>query len=154
MKKILFEKPFRPFFTTGVVAAGIAIFLRYVHPGSILSVTVYNEDYAVENFRIWTWFSASIFFLATIYYAISKTKLKTQKWLIVSHYIFILLFLLFFVLFSSFNNPDVQKLTEGVPLSILISVYGTIFIADAAFLLLGILFFLLNIVSLKKDKLN
>lgn len=150
MKKILLEKSYQPFFGTGLFAAVIALFLKIVHPESTFDVSIYNMDLVVLNSKVWFVFSLYLFFLSGVYYVISRTKLKPKHWLVVSHYVFIVLFLVFFGFFSAFESRDVQSLIEGIPLSTMITVYGTIFLADVLFFFIGVLLLFVNLFSLRK----
>jgi len=150
MKRIIFGKPYQPFFITGVIALVISLYFRTAHPGSLFDISVYNTDFVISNSRIWFLFSAYLFFLSLIYYIISKGKLKTKRWLVISHYIFIVSFLVFFAIFSAFGNRDVRRLIADIPAITLITVYGTIFFIDVALFLFGLLFLIINLFSLKK----
>jgi len=152
MKKIEFEKLYIPFLITGLFSLAFALFFKIFYPDSIFDVSIYNTDYSVANSRIWFWFSVYLLFLAVVYFAISKAKLKTKFWLVISHYIFIALFLFFFIVFSAFENREFQKIVSKVPLITLISVYSIIFITDAILFFLGVLFLFINILSLRRDK--
>ena len=152
MKKLLFERSFQPFFVTGLASAVIALFLKIIHPESLFDISIYNSDYTIANYKIWFLFSLYLFSLSAIYYAVSKAKLKTKSWLMVSHYTFIVLFLIFFVLFSAFGSSDMQKLMTNVPLSTFLGIYAIIFVVDAVLFFLGILFLIINLFSLKRNK--
>jgi len=154
MKRLFFEKAYQPFVLTGLIALCIAIFFKGAYPDSVFDLSVYNKDYSIFTSRIWFLFVGYLFFLALIYFIISKTKLKTKRWLVISHYIFIVLFLVFFIIFSSFSNPGVQEMLAGIPLITLISVYGIIFLFDGVFFILGLLFLFINLFSLKKNNIK
>jgi len=154
MKKILLQKPYMPFLVTALFAIAIAVIFKGIFPHERLDVSIYNEDYSISQSRIWFLFTAYLFFLAGIYFVISRAKLRIKRSLVISHYVFITLFLSFFVIFSVFSTPAVQRLISGFPLSTLITVYGIIFIADAFFFSLGIILLFVNLFSLKKDKIK
>ncbi|MGZ4090252.1 MAG: hypothetical protein ACXVNO_05995, partial [Bacteroidia bacterium] len=145
MKKRLLEKSYQPFFGTGLFAAVIALFLKIIHPESIFDVSIYNMDIVIPNSKVWFVFSLYLFFLAGIYYVISRSRLRSKHWLVISHYVFIILFLVFFAFFSAFESRDVQNLIGGIPLSTLITIYGTIFLADVLFFFIGLLLLFVNL---------
>jgi membrane-bound ClpP family serine protease len=122
-----------------------------VHPDSVFDVSLYDWDFSIATSRIWFLFAGYIFFLAFIYFVISRTKLKSKKWIVITHYTFILLFLVFFSVFLSFANPSVQSLIGRMPFSALITIYGVIFVTDVALFFLGIIFLLLELFSLRKN---
>jgi hypothetical protein len=152
MRKLLFERSFQPFFVTALVSAIIALFLKTIHPESLFDISIYNSDYTIANYKIWFLFSLYLFSLSAIYYSIDKAKLRTKSWLMISHYIFIVLFLIFFVLFSVFSSSDMQKLMTKMPLLTFLSIYAMIFIVDVILFFLGIIFLIINLFSLKRNK--
>lgn len=152
MKKTLFEKTYQLFLITGIISLGIAIFFKIIFPKSLFELSVYDVYFITLTSRIWFLFSGYLFFLSTIYYVISRTKLKTKKWLVISHYTFIILFLVFFAIFTSLTNQRIQSLFGGIPLITLISIYGIVFLIDAVFFVLGLLFLFVNLISLRRNK--
>jgi hypothetical protein len=152
MKKRLIEKSYQPFFTTALFAGIIALFFWLAHPGSTFTASIYDVDVAISNAKVWAIFSVYLFFLAAIYYTISKNNLKPKRWLLVSHYTFIVLFLVFFAVFSAFDSGDVQQLIKNIPLSVIITIYGSIFLADLIFFFTGIVLLLVNLFTLRKTQ--
>lgn len=136
----------------GFISLGIAVFFRRAFPNSIFEVSVSDVYFSTTTSRIWFLFAGYLFLLTGIYFVINKKKLKSKKWLVISHYIFIILFLVFFAIFSSLSNPNVQKLFGGIPLITLITLYGIIFLVDVVFFILGIVFLFINLFSLSKNK--
>lgn len=151
MKKILLYRPFKPFFITGLATLGISLFLYIMYPVSLFDFSGYGTRIEIENFKMWLLISSFFFFLAGIYFIAEKINLKTKTWLVILHYIFMLLFLIFFTAFSLFGSKDFQQLISNVPLLVLISVYGVIFAIDAGLFVLGLLLFFINVISLHKD---
>lgn len=152
MKKIILESAYQPFLLLGLIALSISIFFKGLHPDSFFDVSIFNMDFSIATSRIWFLFTGYIFFLVLIYYIISRTTLRSKQWMIISHYIFILLFLIFFSIFLSFGNTSVQSLMTKIPFSTLISIYGIILITDVSLFIFGVLFLLLNLISLRKNK--
>lgn len=152
VKKTLFEKAYLLFLITGLISASVAFFFKVAYPNSLFDVSVYDVNFITKTSRIWFLFTGYLLLLAFIYYIISKKKLKTKSWLVISHYTFIILFLAFFALFSSFSNQNIQKLLGGIPLFTLITLYGIIFLIDVIFFILGILFLFISLFSLNKNK--
>lgn len=152
MEKTLFQKTYWLFLVTFLISFGIAVFFKIVFPDSIFELSVTDVYFNTRTSHIWFLFAGYLFVLTIIYYVIGRTKLKTKKWLVVSHYIFIILFLIFFAIFSSLTNQNVQKLFGGIPLITLITIYGIIFLIDVIFFILGILFLFINLFSLNKNK--
>jgi hypothetical protein len=154
MKHLLLNKPYQPFFVLGVVTAGIAIFLRMVYPASMFDVCIYNVDYLYPNYKIWSFFSIYVFTLTAVYYVIANTTLKARRWLVISHYIFILLLPVFFALFSSHSNKDVQRLIAGMPLNLVLGIYSFVLLVDGFLFVGGLVLLLVNLVTLKKKNLK
>ena len=150
MKKLFFEKAYQPFLLTALISLCIALFFKGVFPGSYFDISIINTDIDIATSRIWFWFSGYLFFLAFTYYLINLKALKSKKWLVVSHYVFIVLFLAFFIAFSSFSNPDIQKLVIGIPFSTLIMLYSALFLIDIMFFIIGFLFLIFNLVSVNR----
>ena len=149
MKKIIFETVYSPFLLLGLIALSIAIFFKVAQPDSIFDVNIYNVDFRIATTHIWFLFTGYMFLLVAIYFIISRTKLRPKKGMIIAHYAFIVLFLIFFSLFLSFGNATVQKIIANIPFSTLITIYGLIFITDVVLFLIGIFFLILNLLSLK-----
>jgi hypothetical protein len=154
MNKVLIERPMLPFLLTALFAMMVALFFLSLFPQARFDLSIYNHAISIKQSAVWLLFSAYLFLLGTIYYVISSVRLRTKKWLVLSHYVFIVLFLIFFALFSSFANRGVQKLISGIPLTTLITLYGTIFVIDALFFLLGLLMLVANLLTLKKSKMK
>ena len=152
MKHIFFERTYQLFLLIGFISLGVALFFKSVFPYTSFDLSIYDIDVSIATSRIWFLFTGYLFLLASIYFVISKTKLKTKKWLVISHYTFIVLFLVFFAIFSSFASPGVQRLFIKVPLITLVSMYGIIFLIDAVFFILGVLLLFVNLFSLSKNK--
>lgn len=152
MKRIFFEKAYQPFLATALITLGIALFFKGVYPGSVFDVSVYDIDFNIATSRVWFLFTGYLLFLSIIYFVISRNRLKTKKWLVISHYVFIVSFLVFFMVFSSFSSPGVKKLTADIPIVSLITLYGTIFLLDVIFFALGLIFLLINLFSLSRNK--
>lgn len=152
MKKTLFQKTYWLFLITFLISFGVALFFKIGFPDSIFELSITDVYFSTRTSHIWFLFAGYLFILTIIYYVISRTKLKAKKWMVVSHYIFIILFLVFFAVFSSLTNQRVQMLFGGIPLITLITLYGIVFLIDVVFFILGILFLLINIFSLGKNK--
>lgn len=151
MKKILLYQPFKPFFITGLATFGIALFLYIKYPVSLFILSSNQLNINVENYKMWMLISSFLFFLAAIYFIAGKINLKARTWLVILHYIFVLLFVIFFCLFSLFGSSEVQQLISKLPLLVFISMYGLIFVIDAGLFVLGFLLFLINLGSLRKN---
>jgi hypothetical protein len=151
MKKILLYQPFKPFFITGLATLGIALFLYVMYPVAFFDFSGYGTRIELENYKVWLLISAFLFFLSLIYFVAYRSNLKAKTWLVILHYIFILLFLIFFIAFSLFGSKDFQEMIADIPLLVLISAYGLIFAIDAGLFALGLLLFLVNLFSLRKN---
>lgn len=152
MEKTLYQKTYQLFLIMGFISLGLALLFKSGFPNSVFELSVSDVYFSTPTSRIWLLFAGYMFLLTSIYYIISRTKLKTKKWLVISHYTFIILFLVFFAIFSSLSNQRIQNLFGGIPLITLISLYGMIFLIDAVLFILGILFLLINLVSLHRNK--
>jgi hypothetical protein len=143
-------KPYKPFFLVAVLSLAIAFMYRIFSPETYFDLSFY--DYmTLNNFYLWIVFSAYIFLLSAIYYIVHKKGLHARTWLIRSHFIFIILFLLLLFTFSLFNTVPFQQVTSGMPFLVLFGIYGTIFFIDLVLFVIGLLILLVNIFSLKKD---
>jgi hypothetical protein len=152
MKKLFFDKAHQPFLLTALIALSIAIFFKGAHPGSFFDIALYDFSFEISTSRAWFIFTGYLFFLALVYYIIRRARLLTKKWLVVSHYVFIVCFLIFFAAFSVFENPGFKALTKNIPFITLVSIYGVLFLFDVIFFAFGIILFIVNLVSLRKIK--
>jgi hypothetical protein len=150
MLKTWQQKPYRPFFILAVISLVVALVYRLFSPATYFDISI-REYYALNIFHVWLIFSTYVFLLSGIYYIIARKNLHSRTWLLRSHYIFIVLFLFFFFLFSLFNTVPVQELTSGISFYVLFGIYGMLFILDVALFIGGLLFLLVNIISLKRD---
>ena len=151
-KNVFYESVYPLFILTAFVALCVAVVFKEIFPASFFDVSITDFTFSISSSRIWFMFAAYLLVLATIYFIISKTNLKTKKWLVVSHYTFILLFLVFFAIFSSLSNAGVQKLLSGIPVLSIITAYGVVFLIDIIFFILGIFLLLINLFSLSKKR--
>jgi hypothetical protein len=154
MKKIFFKRAHQPFLLLAMITFSVAILFKGAHPESMFDVSIYNHDVSIISSRVWFLFSGYLLLLSGLYYILNRAGLKTRRWLVILHYSFIALFLVFFAMFSSFANPDIKALLAGVSWTTLVTIYGVIFLIDFIFFALGNLFFLINILTLKKEKKN
>ena len=152
MEKTLFQKTYQLFLVMGFISLGLALLFSNSFSNSVFELSVSEVYFSTPTSRIWVLFAGYMFLLTFIYYIISRAKLKTKKWLVISHYTFIILFLVGFVIFSCITNQHIQSLFGGIPLITLISIYGIIFFIDAVLFILGILFLLINLFSLHRNK--
>jgi hypothetical protein len=152
MKKTLLYRPFKPFFVTGLATLGISLFIYVMYPMSMFDINVYNKYFTTESFKAWLWISAYLFFLAAIYYIAFRSELKTKNWLVITHYVFILLFLILFILFSTFPSKDMQDILSGLSIFSLLFVYSVIFFMDVVFFFAGLILFIANLFALNKNK--
>jgi hypothetical protein len=151
MKKILLYQPFKPFFITGLATLGIALFLYVIYPASFFVFSGYGADIEIENYRVWILISSFLFFLAAIYYVAGKAKLKWKDWMVILHYVFIVLFIVFFAFFSLFGSKDFQRMMSDTPLIVMVGIYGLVFAIDALLFLIGFIVFFINLFSLRNQ---
>lgn len=151
MKKILLYQPFKPFFITGLATLGISLFLFVMYPVALFDFSGYGKHIELENYKVWLLISSFLFFLSLIYFVAYRSNLKAKSWLVIIHYIFIVLFLIFFTAFSLFGSKDFQQIMADTPLLVLISIYGLIFVIDAGLFVIGLLLLLINLFSLSKN---
>lgn len=150
MKRLFFEKTYWPFLLTGAFTFIIAVYLRYAHPNEALDLNYRNNFYNIPDYKIWFIFSLYLGLMAILYYLVNRKKIRTRKWMVTLHYIFIILFLIFFVGFSLLNNREFQSLIASLSLLNVILIYGIIVILDVSFLLAGVVLFIINLITLKK----
>jgi len=152
MKGRLFEKAYQPFFLTGFISFCIVVFYFGAYPNSFFDVNFYTIKFSIATYNVWLLFAGYLFSLAGIYYIIGRTKLKIKKWLVISHYIFIVSFLIFFVIANAFTNTDVQNMLVGIPLLTVLTAYSIVLVIDITLFILGIIFLFISIISLRRDK--
>ena len=146
----LYRKPYEPFFIAGLVTMCIALGYFLFSRNSYFDVSLKNYM-VLRSFYVWFIFSAYIFLLSGLYFAISKMKFRVKKWLLVPHFIFVILFLLSFLVFSSFNTELVKNYFAETPFLVLFSFYGLIFLLDIFFFITSMLFLIINLFSFKKE---
>jgi hypothetical protein len=148
--KTIYLKPYRMFSVVGLISFLVALYYYFFDPESSFDISV-GTYIELPSFAAWLVLSAYVFFLAIIYYVAEKGKLHTRTWLVKTHFIVVLLFLLLFFVFSSFNTPFVRDLVAGTPFLTLMVVYGTLFLVDLIFFIGGIALLLVNLFTLKKN---
>ena len=107
--------------------------------------------FTIASYYLWLIMAGFLFLLSGIYYMAVRGRLRIRAGMVLTHFVFILLFLLFFLVFSNFNAPLFEPLTGGLPFWVLVSVYGTIFLTDLILLGLGLIIMTVNLLSSKKQ---
>ncbi|WP_317897707.1 hypothetical protein [Aurantibacillus circumpalustris] len=151
MVKLFFRKPQTFFFGIALVTLLVAVNYFYYYPEAYFDLGG-DFEFSVSCSTCWFAFSVYTLILSGIYYTASKGGVKTRHWLLMSHFIFVILFLLMFFVFSSFNTSYVQDRISGLPFITLIVIYGVIFLLDLIFFAISMILLLLNILSFKKPK--
>jgi|GEM_PF-6873118 len=149
MPKSFFQKPQLFFLGIAVATALVAINYFYYYPESYFDLGG-DIQLTLSSSTCWFIFSGYALVLAGIYYTASKGRLKTRDWLVILHFIFVILFLLVFFAFSSFNTPYVQDHISGIPFLSLMVVYGMVFLLDLIFFVISLILLLVNILSFRK----
>jgi hypothetical protein len=145
-----YSKPYQPFFLTAIITLLIAASYFMFSPGSEFDLEI-NEYFSVKSSYAWFVLSFYLFSLAALYFTATKNKLKTRKWLVTAHFIFVMLFLLIFFLFSTFNTSYVQRLVSNMQFLVLMAIYGALFLLDVIFFLVSLILLIVNIFMLKKE---
>lgn len=152
MKKILFEKPHQPFLILALLTFSIFIFFKGAHPETTFDLYIFDHEINSSMSFVWLVFTLYLLVLSIIYFIITRSKLKPLRFMVLMHYIFLVLFLVFFVVFSAFENEDLRRIISGGSFSTLLNVYACIFAIDFIFLAGGILLLFINLFVLSKKK--
>lgn len=147
--KLFFQRPYLFFLGVAIITLLVAINYFYYYPESYFDL---GGDYelSLSCSVCWGVFSGYCFILSAIYYTAAKGKLKTKGWLVLSHFIFVLLFLVLFFVFSSFNTSYVQDHISGLPFFTLITIYAIIFFLDVGLFVTGLVLLVASVLSFKK----
>jgi hypothetical protein len=151
MNPKIYHKPFVPFLITGLASLLIAAVYYFAFPGAYFDLSIENY-FTVSNHYVWLLFAVYALFLAAIYYAAYKGKLVLRRWLVTLHFVFVLLFLVFFAALSSFNAPAMRAFLSGLPMLVVIGIYGAVFVVDVLLMVSGLLMLIVNIASFRREK--
>ncbi|PBQ30510.1 hypothetical protein CNR22_01580 [Sphingobacteriaceae bacterium] len=149
MFKLFFRKPQIFFLGISLITLLAGINYFYYYPEAYFDL---GGDFqlTVSCATCWFTFSGYTLTLSGIYYTASKGELKTRHWLVMLHFIFVILFLLLFFAISSFNTPYVQKHVSGMPFFSLVFIYAVVFFLDLIFFIISLILLLVNILSFKR----
>lgn len=150
MLRLFFKKPYLFFLGIAIITLLVGVIYFYYYPEAYFDL---GGDYelSLSCSICWLMFSGYGFILSGIYYTAARGRLKTRNWLVLSHFIFVILFLLLFFAFSSFNTAYVQDHISGLPFFTLITVYGLIFLLDLIMFVISLILLMVNILSFKKS---
>jgi hypothetical protein len=148
--KSLLLKPYWLFSGVAVLAFITALYYYYVYPETFFDFGTHREYYIGMHY-VWLIFAIYVLGLAAIYYTATKGRLRTRRWLIGTHFAFIVLFLFLFLLLSTFNTPFIQDRISGFPLLTIIGIYAVIFLLDLISLVIGLVLLLANILLFKRN---
>lgn len=151
MFKTFFAKPQLFFFGVAIATLLVAVNYFYYYPEAYFDLGG-NYEFSVSCATCWFAFSGYTFILSGIYYTAAKGKLKTRHWLVLLHFVFVILFLLLFFAFSSFNTPYVQDHISGIPFFTLILIYGVVFLMDLIVFVISLILLFANILSFRRPK--
>lgn len=151
MVKLFFQKPQTFFFGVALITLLVAVNYFYYYPEAYLDLGG-DFEFSVSCSTCWFTFSVYTLILSGIYYTASKGGLRTRHWLLMLHFVFVILFLVLFYVFSSFNTPYVQDHISGMPFITLMITYGVLFLLDLIFFVISLILLLVNILSFKKPE--
>jgi hypothetical protein len=150
MLKTLHSKPYLLFSVTGIISLLVSAYYYFCLPDSSFDISV-RKYFEINSAVAWLTLSGYNFLLAAIYFITAKRELHTRNWLVITHFVFVILFLLVFFAFSSFNAPYAREIVSGMPFLTLVVLYGMVFLTDVIFFITGIALLVVNILTMKKD---
>lgn len=151
MFKAFFAKPQLFFSGIAFVALLVAVNYFYYYPEAYFDLGG-DYDFSVSCSTCWFVFSGYTFILSGIYYTAFKGKLKTRRWLVLLHFIFVALFLLLFFALSSFNTTYVQDHISGLPFFTLVFIYSILFLLDLIVFAISLILLLANVFSFRRPQ--
>lgn len=147
--KAVFTHPHRPFLITALLCFIIALVYRLYFRESYFDISA-RHYFSLSNYYAWSLLGGYVLLLSGIYYIAERGKLSIQKWMLKAHYIFLLLFLIFFFIFSSFNAGWMQDAVSSMPFMLVLSLYGIVFLLDVFLFIAGLISLVINLASMKK----
>ena len=141
------KKAARLFFYTGVATLGISLVYYIFFPESFFDLSV-GTYFSISSGPLWLIFTVYLLLLSALYYVAARGRLKVRKWMLVSHYLFVVMFLLVFLLFSQFNEDYTRRLLSTYSAMGVVIIYSTIFLVDIILFIAGIAILAANLLVL------
>ncbi|MGZ3882928.1 MAG: hypothetical protein ACXVPQ_04895 [Bacteroidia bacterium] len=131
---------------------GIALLLQIVAKDFVFVLNFFDFEIRQPYPLVFLELGLYLLVLGLIYYAAYRAGLQSRKWLVVSHYAFVILFLMLFLSFCLFDIPEIQRLISWFNLSLATAVicYALLLSTDIVIFFIGLLLLMLNFFSFKK----
>lgn len=142
-------KPARLFFYAAVATLIISFIYFRFFPESYFDLNV-GTYFTISSGLLWLLFSGYLLLLASIYFVAARGTLTIRSWLIGAHYVFVLLFLLVFLVFSQFNERYVRELLQTNSAATVFLIYSVIFLIDALLFLTSMVLLVANLVQMAR----
>jgi hypothetical protein len=148
------SKAFRFFLITAIASALMSVIMYFYNKEAMLDFTVFDLSIHSSYATVWEIFSIYLFVLSLIYLIIDNSSLQPNRWLVTSHFVFVISFLLVFMGFSLFDTTGFRILISvyQIPTITVFVIYAFLLVTDLVLFLLGLIFLLLNLLSLHKEK--
>lgn len=149
MNNRFFQKPQLFFFGIALVTLLTGLIYFRFYPEARIDL---GGDYEFSASLAFCWLAISgyTFILSAIYYIASKGRLKMRRWLVLLHFIFLIVFLVLFLAFTSFDSAYVQDHISGLSFFTLILAYALIFLLDLIAFVIGLVLLIVNIFSFRR----
>jgi hypothetical protein len=148
----MIQKTYKLFIAGGTLLAMLGILIRLIKPDALFDVTVLDLPIHSSWSFLWFAFSIYLFFLAGVYLAAERLKLRTQKWLMIAHCVCISLFIGFAVVLNFFHVAGFYTFLARlhIPLLTMISIYAFLVLVDVILFLAGIMALVVNLYTFSK----
>lgn len=145
------SKPYKPFFLISAVTILISLTYYFYFPDSYFDISI-GRYFSLSNYYAWFIFGSYTFVLGVIYYLSAQNNLKTRRWLLNTHFVFVLLFMVLFFMLSSFNTAWVREFTSARSFFSVLLVYGSLYLLDIVFLVSGLMLLVVNLLDQQRRK--
>ncbi|MFL5753421.1 MAG: hypothetical protein ACJ76F_08440 [Bacteroidia bacterium] len=148
----MIQKAYKLFITGGIVLALISIIIKLLKPDSVFDVRVLDLPIRTSWSFLWFAFSIYLFILAGVYLGVERLKLRTRKWLLISHCVCVGLFIVLAAILNSLDFAGFHTFLERLHVSLitLLSIYAFLLLADVILFLAGIMALVINLYTFSK----
>jgi hypothetical protein len=150
----IINKPYKVFFSLALLSICIFTIIKLKNSGLYLDISIYDVSIKETYSNIWLYIFIYLIALSLIYFIEQKRNFVFRKWLVICHFIFIILFIILFILFTVFDIRDFQRLLYKIdfPTRTTLILYTLILFFDLLFFIIGLVILLLNVLITKKNK--
>lgn len=137
-----------------VVSLLIAAIYFLNRPASSFDLPV-NRNFSVPTYRVWLILSGYSAFLTFIYFVAAETHASIRRWLALLHFVFMALFLLLFLAFSTFDFGQLRSWFPRMPFLVVFTIYALVFAVDIVLFFAGLVMLFINLISANlRDRAN